>query len=80
MTLSRHLASSRNHCSDAPVSEELWTATEERRKPSPCAPNMTTQFLVFLSGPVDQLLIQLSHSLSKARCDKTARNTGTSRG
>ena len=40
-----------------PVGKQLRGATGNRRHPLPCTPGITTQFLVFLTGPADQFLI-----------------------
>ena len=44
----------------SPGCKQVRGAAGDRRDPSPCTSGMITQFLVFLSGPVDQLLIQLA--------------------
>jgi hypothetical protein len=47
------------------VCEQFRATTGNRRNPSPRTPDVTAQFLVFLSGPLDQFLIQLSQHRAK---------------
>jgi hypothetical protein len=43
-----------------PVCEQVRRATGDCRDPEPCTLDTIAQLLVFLSGPFDQLLIQLA--------------------
>jgi hypothetical protein len=43
-----------------PVCEQVRRTAGDRRDPTPCTPEMIAQLLVFLSGPVDQFVIQLA--------------------
>src|ERR1017187_10506656 len=58
------LASSSSHHGAAafagPVCKQVRTAARDFRNPLSCTPDMFAQFLVFLSGPFDQFLIQLA--------------------